>query len=470
MTDSVKPKKRPSAPLPPKPSADAKRPQAPKESKQARGAPRLDKAALGKLIDRLEQRHQVVRSLNSELLIELVKLDPGIISGTRLQGASPAQENLEKAADAFMRQHRGDYEALEAVAAEMASALANPAVDAAFRAGGVTAKALAPRVLQAHQIVAHTRAAEVSLLWAERVLADKEDPQASPLYDAFASGDAAFVQTLLDTVIEPALPHVAAQYFAANGHDAAQAAHKVALQTTFSLAAIRMTTLVYDTANVLKAAGSSPDPVHRLGGTYRGSTPMLRVLWGPGGVYGMYGAVLELYEGRYVNAARYGAAGTVGAVTFAAGAAQATKDDPKAGGWQKKVAEKLLSGTPGEILRKATSVTPALSAASSTFALLEHSQRAESVGNNVSLVGDLAAIGGSAAALAANLTRNPVRALALSRFGVVGWYGIALIVGGELYQVGRELRARSHAASPEDDFEGLKQVLGLKKSVLPGVD
>ena len=193
-------------------------------------------------------------------------------------------------------------------------------------------------------------------------------------------------------------------------------------------------------------------------------------MWGPGNALGMAGAVLEIYEGRYLNGLRYGSGSASGLVTLTAAAAQAIKDDPHASSFASKTAGKLMNGTTGQLLRGAATVAPGVAAISSGFALAEHRQRPESVGNNVSLVGDVSAIAGSTAALSANLAKNPAKALTLARFGLLTWYGVGLIVGGELYQVGETLHEKSRGASAVSDFDGLTIVLGLKKSVMPGVD
>jgi hypothetical protein len=413
-----------------------------------------------------------VKGRNTELLIEVLTLDPGIIKANNLGGPSPKQAELEQHAEAFIRTYRGDYEALNAVAKEAAHLLADPAIEQVVLGTGPAPKALAARVLKAHQVIANTPSAETSLMWAERVLGDKVNVASSTLFDAFSRGDADLVKTLRETVLEPALPHVAKEYFDSNGGDPAKAAYKLSLKTTFTMAALRMATVVADSNNVIKAATSSPDPTQRLGTQYKRTPLALKVLWGPGSVYGLYGAVLEIYEGRYINGARYAAGNAAGLATFVNAAAESAKTNPVPGGWQKKAGESLLQGASGQLLRAGVSLAPGLGAVTSTFSLMEHSQRDPSVGNNVSLVGDVAAIVGSSSFLAANLISGSVpvataitgaRALMLCRLGLLGWYGAALIVGGELYQVGYELHRRAHETNELDEMDGLKRVLGLKK-------
>ena len=369
-----------------------------------------------------------------------------------------------------MRSNAVTYQALERAAQDAAQALAHPDVAQALAKGDTAAKALGAQVLAAYQQLAHTQAAPAALQWAEKLLGNAKTPEGKARYDAIAGNDPAFLAVLSTTVIEPSLPNVAKTYFEDNGGDAQAAAHRMSLHTTASMAAIRWSVLIADTANMVKASTASPDAVTRLGAGYQGTSPVLKVLWGPGSAFGLYRAVLEIYEGRYVNGARYGALSGAGVVTFGVAAAEAAQKKPTASAWQKKAAEKILEGPAGTALKKVASWSPGLGAVGSAFSLVEHTNRPTSVGNNVSLVGDVAAVAGASSLLAANVTSNEARALTLSRVGMTGWYGAALIVGGELYEVGRQLRLRSAELSPDDHFEGLKHLLHLKKSVIPGVD
>ncbi|MBX7115897.1 MAG: hypothetical protein K1X64_16325 [Myxococcaceae bacterium] len=456
MTSSIKKKQSPQVP----PSAPPAKAAAVKQ---------LDRAALTKVLKALDQQHRAVEGLNKKLLKKLLAIDPDLLSPTRLAPDSPARAKLESAAQRFIHDHQADYAALETAAAKAAEALSNPLVEKAILANDARSAPLVEQVINAYRVIANTQSAGASLAWAERVLADKDnaDPK---LYRAFAKDDAAFDVELAATVVIPALPHVAARYYEETGRDAAKAAHKVALGTTASLAAIRMAAVIFDAGSVTKALGSSSDAIGRLAAVFSGTSTLMKVMWGPGNALGMAGAVLEIYEGRYLNGLRYGTGSASGLVTLTAAAAQAFKEDPHASSFASKTANRLMNGTTGQLLRGAATAAPAAAGLSSVFAFAEHRQRPESVGNNVSLIGDATAIVGATAALSANLTKNPVNAVKLARFGLLSWYGVGLIVGGELYQVGETLHEKSRNASAVSDFDGLTIVLGLKKSVMPGVD
>lgn len=444
---------------------------APRSVSKAEAAKRLDKVALTQSIERLTQRFDAVKALNAELLKELLVLDSGILSGTQRMGASAADSKLfQDTVDAFLRKHQGAYDALETAAKETAKALATPLLDNALRAGTADGNALAAQVLHAQQMIANTSSAESALMWSERVLADREQQGGGKLYDAYAAVAADLPLTLRDTVIEPALPQVAGVYLERNENNPAKAADKLATQTTFTMAALRMTVLVTDAESMTKAARTSPVALERAGAAYRGASPLLRILRGPGNLYGMYASVLEIYEGRYINGVRHGSASAAILFTHLAGRASTVVNDPTASTWEKQVATKLLTGTSGEVVKRGLAVAPGVLGTAAGFSYLEHSNRPTSVGNNVSLVGDVAVMAGSASLLAANVVKEPTRALTLARLSLIGWYGAALVFGGELYEVGRDLKKRSDATSPDRPSEGLKQVLGLKKSILPGVD